>query len=93
MYMSRLSFFGCLVAWYMRVSFRMLCFLGRFGFLRFPAFFFPSDFCALFVHAGNYKGLARDLFPNADRFLSILGSVASLFNAFGRVIGGLSIDR
>lgn len=45
------------------------------------------------VPAGNYKGLARDLFPNADRFLSILGSVASLFNASGRVIGGLSIDR
>ncbi|CAB1112281.1 unnamed protein product [Ectocarpus sp. CCAP 1310/34] len=43
--------------------------------------------------AGNYKGIARDIFPNADRFLSILGSVASLFNASGRVIGGLSVDR
>lgn len=42
---------------------------------------------------GNYKGIARDIFPNADRFLSILGSVAALFNASGRVIGGLSVDR
>ncbi|CAM9852126.1 unnamed protein product [Pylaiella littoralis] len=43
--------------------------------------------------AGNYKGIARDIFPGADRFLSILGSVASLCNAAGRIVGGLSVDR
>ncbi|CAM9306423.1 unnamed protein product, partial [Hapterophycus canaliculatus] len=43
--------------------------------------------------AGNYKGIAQEKFPDADRFLSILGSVASLFNATGRVLAGLSVDR
>lgn len=42
---------------------------------------------------GNYKGIAQGIFPDADRFLSILGSTASLFNASGRIVGGLSVDR
>lgn len=43
--------------------------------------------------AGNYKHIAQEGFPNADRFLSIMGSVASLFNASGRIAGGLAVDR
>lgn len=74
-------------------SFFLFCFVLFANLLfSFPRVFMFSRRLAV-VDAGNYKGLARDLFPNADRFLSVLGSVASLFNASGRVIGGLSIDR
>ncbi|CAM9184371.1 unnamed protein product [Ascophyllum nodosum] len=46
----------------------------------------------LFI-AGNYKRIAQWYFPDADRFLSVLGSVASLFNGAGRIIFGLALDR
>ena len=42
---------------------------------------------------GNYKRIAQWYFPDADRFLSVLGSVASLFNGAGRIIFGLALDR
>lgn len=46
----------------------------------------------LFI-AGNYKEIAQQRFPDDDRFLSMMGSFASLFNAAGRIVAGLAIDR
>lgn len=43
--------------------------------------------------AGCYKRIGQQSFPNGDRFLSILGSFASLCNASGRIVSGLSADR
>ncbi|CAM9185251.1 unnamed protein product [Ascophyllum nodosum] len=46
----------------------------------------------LFI-AGNYKRIAQWHFSDADRFLGVLGSVASLCNGAGRIIFGLALDR
>lgn len=43
--------------------------------------------------AGCYKRIGEQSFPNGDRFLSILGSFASLCNASGRIVSGLTVDR
>lgn len=47
----------------------------------------------IFSGPGDYKTIANRRFPDADHFLSMVGSFGSLFNAGGRVLAGLAMVR